>query len=56
MADSVKTLSAFLMCRLCLNYTENCTNIFGNEPINSSIRDKIKKYLYIEVKFNKYMA
>lgn len=55
MTDSVKTLSHLSMCRLCLNYSENCIDIFGDEPTNSSIRDKIKKYLYLEVELNNYL-
>lgn len=55
MTDSVKLLSHLLMCRLCLNYSENCIDIFGDKPTNSSVRDKIKKYLYIEVELNTYL-
>lgn len=38
-----ETVPILCMCRLCLHYTEDY-----NET-NKDIRDKIKKYLYIEV-------
>lgn len=43
------TVPILCMCRLCLNYSENYEEI-GTDQSSLIIRDKIQKYLYLEVK------
>lgn len=43
------TVPILCMCRLCLNYSENYDEI-GADKSSFIIRDKIQKYLYLEVK------
>ncbi|XP_055310508.1 zinc finger protein 69 homolog [Sitodiplosis mosellana] len=43
-----ETVPILCMCRLCLNYSQDCSDI-GNDQSNLTIRNKIRKYLYIEI-------
>lgn len=44
-----QTLPILHMCRLCLNYFEDCIEIGENE-LHTVIWKQIKKYFHIEVK------
>lgn len=46
------------MCRLCLNYTGDCSEIVENNAQNVAFQGKMKKYLNLEVGlfFNAYIS
>ena len=44
------TVPILCMCRLCLNYSENYDEI-GADQSSFMIRDKIQKYLHLEVNY-----
>lgn len=46
-----ETVPILCMCRLCLNYSQDCCEITVDET-NLILRNKIRKYLYVEVKTN----
>lgn len=46
--DVDETVPILCMCRLCLNYSQDYSEI-GTDSSNLTIQDKIRKYLYIEV-------